>query len=47
MPILKSFYFLFLILGPSLEEGYTFGVWLEMESILMGLPKVSEVATNH
>ena len=29
------------------EEGYTFGVWLENESILIELPKVSEIATNH
>ena len=29
------------------EEGYTSGVWLESESILIKLPKVSEVATNH
>ena len=35
-----------LVLGCS-EEGYTFGVWLESESILIELPKVSEVATNH
>ena len=31
----------------SVEEGYTSGVWLENESILIGLPKVSEVITNH
>ena len=29
------------------EKGYTYSVWLENESILMKLPKVSEVATNH
>ena len=29
------------------EEGYTSGVWLENESILIELLKVSEVATNH
>ena len=31
----------------AVEEGCTFGVRLENESILMDLPKVSEVATNH
>ena len=29
------------------EEGYTSSVWLENESILIEIPKVSEVATIH
>ena len=29
------------------DEGFTSGVWPEKESILIELPKVSEVAINH
>ena len=31
----------------AVEEGCTTGVWFENESILMDLPKVSEVTTNY
>ena len=31
----------------AMKEGYTSGVCMENESILFGLPKLGEVATNH
>ena len=31
----------------AMKEGYTSGLWLENESIIMEVPMVSEVATNH
>ena len=42
--MLKHFFFL---CGRNMEVCCTLGVWLEYESILRKLPRVSEVTTNH